>query len=413
MNFAAVNLGCKVNHVELEEFSAAALGHGFRLSTQTDADLILINTCTVTGEAERKTRKAVNRALAANDHATVLLTGCSVAINPDYYEALSPRVLVLGKPQVPTYLEELASTPAYAHEAAQAETGVSGTSPFRTRSGIRVQDGCDNACTYCIVHTARGHAVSLPREGILSQAITLLEGGTREIVLTGINLGSYHDERGGLAPLLEDLLALTDRYAYATRFRLSSIEPADIDDDLIALMAREAGRVCRHVHIPLQSGSSKVLAEMNRHYTAEDFANLVSRLRAAMPEISLSTDIIVGFPGETEADFAQTLALSRACAFSKIHVFPYSMRAGTPAAARIDQIPPQVKQARAKELRALSDELRAADYAARVGTAELVLAEGNGYGMTESYHHIPVPASIAAGELVPLVLPVIECFTEA
>ncbi|MBR2790983.1 MAG: MiaB/RimO family radical SAM methylthiotransferase, partial [Eggerthellaceae bacterium] len=264
------------------------------------------------------------------------------------------------------------------------------------------------SCTNCIVHTARGRAVSMPREDILRNAETLLRGGANEVVLTGINLGSFHDGKGGLASLLVDLLALADGLGSDARFRLSSIEPTDIDEDLIGLMARENGRICRHLHIPLQSGSSKVLSEMNRRYTAEEFRALVSRLREAMPALSLTTDIIVGFPGETDDDFQETLDLARTCAFSKIHVFPYSIRANTPAAVRKDQIAPAVKQERARRLREVSDELRAADFALRVGTNEAVLVEGKGSGMTESYHKVAVPRTAHIGELIQLPLTVLE-----
>ena len=405
MDFAAVNLGCKVNHVELEEFASQLIEQGARPVEASDADLIIINTCTVTGEAERKTRKAVNRALAANDHATVLLTGCSVAISPAYYRELSPRVKVVPKAEVSAYLAALNDTgPAYAHESLDSRA----SSLFRTRTGVKVQDGCDNDCTFCIVHTARGKAWSVPREEILRNAESLLIAGRREIVLTGINLGSFHDDRGGLASLLEDLLTLADRLRRQARYRISSIEPTDIDEVLIELMACEQGRICRHLHIPLQSGCTKVLSEMNRHYNAEEYAGLINRLRAAMPDISLTTDIIVGFPGETDAEFEETLAFARTCGFSKIHVFPYSMRANTPAAARKDQIAPEVKQDRAKRLRGLSDELRSADYALRIGTTEGVLIEERGFGMTESYHRIPVARTFVPGDLVVLPLPVLE-----
>ena len=405
MRFAAVNLGCKVNHVELEEFSAAALDLGHEPTAPEDADFILINTCTVTGEAERKTRKAVNRALAANDSAKVLLTGCSVAINPDAYRALDPRIEVLSKPEVAVYLEEHFPAAGSAHEAA-----VAGGTLFRTRSGVKIQDGCDNACTFCIVHTARGRSRSMPRERILSEVSALIDAGTREIVLTGINLGSWADAKGRLASLLEEMLRIAEAAGHASdvRFRLSSIEPTDIDEDVIALLAASDGRICRHLHIPLQSGSSEVLAAMDRRYDAPYFAELVARLRTAIPALSLTTDAIVGFPGETEAQFEETCALCRTAAFSKIHVFPYSRREGTPAAARPGQVLPEVKNDRARRLRTLSDELRAEDFARRVGSVEGVLVEGKGFGMTESYHKVPVPAGATTGEVVRLALGVVE-----
>ena len=401
MRFAAINLGCKVNHVELEDFSSHALDSGHELTDLANADFIVINTCTVTGEAERKTRKAVNRALAANYSAEVLLTGCSVAINPDAYRALSPRVIVLTKPEVIPFLDEHFPAVGSAHEDFAGQAGL-----FRTRTGVKIQDGCDNACTFCIVHTARGTSRSMTREDILRQVSALISAETHEIVLTGINLGSWSDGEGRLASLLTDMLRIADVQGHANdvRFRLSSIEPTDIDDDVIALLAESEGRICRHLHIPLQSGSSAVLADMDRHYDAESFFDLVHRLRTAVPELSLTTDVIVGFPGETEEQFEETCTLCKRAAFSKIHVFPYSMRTGTPAAERTDQIPPQIKQDRARRLRTLSDELRAADYVGRIGSIEGVLVEGNGFGMTESYHKVPVPVGSRTGDVVRLTL---------
>ena len=174
-----------------------------------------------------------------------------------------------------------------------------------------------------------------------------------------------------------------------------------MSDGLIKLMAASDGRICRHLHLPLQAGSTKVLREMHRPYTAEQFGALVEKLYAAMPQLSLSTDIICGFPGETDDEFAETLNLARACRFTKIHVFPYSPRRGTPAAARVDQVAPEVRSKRAARLRALADELREADRARRVGTVELALVEESGVAMTESYYELPAPSAPPAPPAVP------------
>lgn len=184
------------------------------------------------------------------------------------------------------------------------------------------------------------------------------------------------------------------------RFRVSSIEPRDVDDDLIELMAASNGRICRHLHLPLQSGSSKVLREMRRPYSAERFLGLVEKLYAAMPQLSLSTDVIVGFPGETEEDFLETCRVAEACRFSKMHIFRYSKRAGTPAAERDDQISPEVKAERAKRLEAIGERLRADDMRRRCGSRELALVESEGNATTESYHGIDAPAGSAVGDLV-------------
>ena len=453
MKFAVVNLGCKVNRVESDAVAAALVSRGGEASAPEEADLIVVNTCTVTAEADKKARKAVRRALRGNARAAVFVSGCAAALDPQAYRSMDPRVVVVGKAELLSAVEKWAeeaeggadaaaggeapqaadeeASPAAQHvPSAASSPGPSAATPapspaalaaplpvgegFRTRVGVKVQDGCDNACSYCIVHTARGRSTSVPAQDVVEECVSLARAGVKEIVLTGINLGSYCDgDRRDpaslrLVGLLERLLLATeDLHAEGEpplRFRISSIEPRDVGDDLIELLARADGRVCRHLHLPLQSGSDKVLREMARPYDIEDFEGLVGRLRGRVPEISLSTDLIVGFPGETDEDFCATLDAARICAFSKLHVFQYSRRKGTPAAARQDQVPPELKAARSRELRALGDELRALDYARRVGTVELALVEDDGFATTESYHEVPAPYGAPQGSLVGVLL---------
>ncbi len=422
MNFSIVNLGCKVNRVESDAFAAGLLARGCA-ETDGAADVVVVNTCTVTGEAEKKTRKAVRRALRDNPAAQVVVTGCAAAIDADTYRAMDPaRVHLAGKLEVDQLLDELVGP--LGHGVAPLAVGEG----FHTRVGVKVQDGCNNACTYCIVHVARGRATSRNADEVRAECVDLARAGVREIVLTGINLGSYRwaapgdaalDGEGSpasgpasrpaplrLPDLLRDLLVATaDIHGPEEppcRFRISSIEPRDVSDDLIAVMAAADGRICRHLHLPLQSGSTKVLREMHRPYTAEHFSALVGKLYAAMPQLALSTDVICGFPGETDEDFAETLALARTCRFAKIHVFPYSPRRGTPAAARDDQVAPEVRAARAAQLRELAAQLREADFARRRGTVELALVEESGVAMTESYYELPAPAPPASPAPNPL-----------
>ncbi len=409
MNFAVVNLGCKVNRVESDDAAARLAARGTE-TAEADADLIVVNTCTVTGEAEKKTRKAVRRALRANDRARVLVTGCAAAVDAAFYEALDPRVRVVGKARLAEEIEAWCDS-----EGVSAAPPLLPVGPgFRTRVGVKVQDGCDNACTYCIVHVARGRATSRAADDVVRECAEYARAGAGEIVLTGINLGSYCDgarrdpSATRLAGLLRRLLdATADLHApgaFPVRFRISSIEPRDVDDALVDLLAAADGRVCRHLHLPLQAGSSKVLREMARPYDADRFRALVERLYAAVPGLALSTDVIAGFPGETDAEFQETLELTRACRFAKIHAFPYSRRAGTPAAERPDQVPPAVKAARAAQLRALGDELRAAERARRAGTVELALVEEGGVAMSESYFELAAPADAPVGSLVRMTL---------
>lgn len=414
MKFAVVNLGCKVNRVESDGFVAALLARGGVVASEDEAELIVINTCTVTGEAEKKTRKAVRRALRVNPGAPVVVTGCAVVIDAAFYEGLDVRVQTLSKDKLLAAIEQGiwdgSGEPASKLTRNALRTGED----FRTRAAVKVQDGCDNACTYCIVHVARGRATSRLANEIVSECADYARAGVKEIVLTGINLGSYgkgargHTEGVRLPDLLRQLLAVTADMHKAgeppTRFRLSSIEPCDVTEDLVDLLATSQGRLCRHVHLPLQSGSTKVLREMARPYDADRYRALVNHLYEKVPSLSLSTDIIVGFPGETEGEFNDTLALAKACRFAKIHVFPYSQRAGTPAAARSDQVVPKIRALRATQLRVVGDELRASEFAQRIGIRELGIVERGGFALTESYYEVPAPTGACVGSLVPLEL---------
>lgn len=410
MKYAVVNLGCKVNRVESDAFASSLDAHGAKSCDAADADLIVVNTCTVTGEAEKKTRKAVRGALRANDRATVVVTGCAAAIDKDTFRVMDPRVRVMGKAELASSID----AGAWGLDVAAHGPALPIGEGYRTRVGVKVQDGCNNACTYCVVHVARGKATSVDPREVVRQCRALASAGVKEIVLTGINLGSYRwrDEETGEATGLADLLwMLLEETAdlhkegeYPVRFRVSSVEPRDVHVDLIEVLATAGGRVCRHLHLPLQSGNSKVLREMHRPYSSEHFEAIVANLYERVPELSLSTDIICGFPGETEGEFEDTLRVARTCRFSKIHVFPYSKREGTPAAARIDQVPPGVKADRAQRLRDLGDLLRDNEREARKGTRELAVVEEEGVALTESYFEVPAPKNAKAGEMIEVTL---------
>ena len=394
VGFHVVNLGCKVNRVESDNVAAALLAKGALAVDLADADLIVINTCTVTGEAEKKTRKAVRHALKVNDHARVVVTGCAIAINPDVYAQMSDRVCIVPKGQVTQALSE----------ACEHISVLRVGTDFPTRVGIKIQDGCNNACTYCIVHVARGRAVSQDPALIIDEVKKYERAGVKEMVLTGINLGSYRYKTDEGVMRLADLLKVLLNVTNDVRFRVSSIEPRDVDDDFIELLSQADGRICRHLHLPLQSGSSRVLKQMARPYDAQRFRELIDKLYKAVPSLALSTDIIVGFPGETDEDFEQTCDMARYGRFSKIHIFRYSQREGTPAAARLDQVSPEIKAARAKKLEELERELCQADLLRRKNTTELALVESNGVGTTESYHSVDVGKNARIGSLVECVL---------
>lgn len=385
MNKIAIyNLGCKVNRVESDSIAASYRARGSEIVSLKEADLIVVNTCTVTAQAEKKTRKAIRGILRDNTHARVLVTGCAATINPRFYASLDARISVVDKVDL---IDD-----AYTYERVG--------DAFPTRVGVKVQDGCNHACTYCIVHIARGKAWSRPLSEIVHEVDHLIKQGAKEIVLTGIDLGSYHTDDASLPILLEELL----RRDSTVRYRLSSIEPRSLSDKLLDLLGRSEGRVCRHLHIPLQSGSTRVLKEMNRPYDAAYYAALCEKAYDKVEGLALTTDIIVGFPGESDHDFEQTQEISKYARFSKIHVFPYSIRQGTPAAERRDQIDPSIKTKRAQILGELAQHLRDTEARKRVGSTELVLVEQDGQAMSESYYRVALSQEYPAGSLIPLTL---------
>ncbi len=390
MKYSVLNLGCKVNRVESDHFERMFHSRALVPSDPGDADIIIVNTCTVTGDAEKKARKLARSAVRANDRAHIIITGCASAIAPDVFEAMSERITVVSKHDIDAYLEGLFPIPCMNSangdvlSATEDETSPEGGyMPSRSRVGVKIQDGCDNECSYCIVCKARGASYSIGHD-------------------TGIDLGAYNDDGYSLDALLRmalDATASPDD-GCPPRFRISSIEPTSITDGLISLIKESKGRICRHLHIPLQSGSDKVLTEMCRHYSVAEYVSLIAKLKREIPEISITTDIIVGFPGETESDFEATLDLAKKCAFSNIHVFPYSPRALTVAAERQDQIAPDVKSSRARKLRALASRLRDEDAISREGTTELFCVQEDGNMMSESYYEHRAPAGVAEGALL-------------
>lgn len=386
---AVVNLGCRVNRVEADSMEADLESHGAVLTEPSDARVIVVNTCAVTGMAEKKTRKMVRRMHDLPHAPDVLVAGCASNLSPEVYAALGERVIVLeDKSDVASRaLDLIGGIPTIEHPSSGGSTLTSSTSYHgRSRLGVMIQDGCDNRCTYCVVWKARGPARSMDAGAVIKDVVNAFDSGIPEIVLTGIDLGNFsgtfEGERIDLAALMKRILAMTDR----GRLRLSSIEPPSITDELIELMALEPDRICPHLHLPLQSGSDTILAAMGRRYDTADFLNLVIRLRQAVPSIALTTDIIVGFPGEKEVDHESTLRISKDAAFSRIHVFKFSPREATPAAEMNDQVTQRIVDQRAAELRELSDRLLRTDAERRVGTTEFVVMEADDRGTTGSYH---------------------------
>ena len=345
MRIHVSSLGCKLNQNEMDTLAdrLARAGHQI-VATAEEADLCVFNTCAVTHIAARKSRQALRRLHRENPSARLVVTGCYAELAADDLRTLPGVEQVVGN----RGKESLA---AQIGPAAPPTRPVPHSPPrHRTRALVKIQDGCDNACTYCIIHVARGPQRSRPAAQILAEIRERLAAGHQEIVLTGVHIGGYGHDRDGetgmnLWQLVARILAETD----VPRLRLSSIEPWDLPPEALALW--QDPRLCPHLHLPLQSGCDATLRRMNRHYTTSRFADLVAAARAAIPDLAVTTDLIVGFPGETEAEFAASLAFVREMGFARVHVFPYSQRAGTPAAEMPDQVAPPVKAERARAMR--------------------------------------------------------------
>ena len=427
---ALVNLGCRVNRVELDLMASELERAGARLSGEREADAIVVNTCAVTGEAEAKARKAVRRAASQPGGPLVVATGCVASLFADELAALAPNVVVeRDKARVAgLVIERLGLASPSAGDAVApsmpqgtesgpeaGDCGRSGmlegcaaatpTPTGRTRPGIKVQDGCDNRCTYCIVWKARGKARSVAADEVLLAVRQAQGRGAREVVLTGINLGCYRaagpDGRElGLPGLLDLLLERTD----VERIRLSSIEPPDVTPELCATMAAAGERVAPFLHVCLQSGCDETLRRMARVYRTDLFRRVVETAREQVPGIALGTDLIVGFPGETDAEFERSLAFCREMRFAKMHVFRYSRRPGTPAATMPDQVDPHVMAERGARARALADELRLAEARRLVGEKDLVVVQYPGRGVTGGLFDVTLDPSVPVDSLVPVRL---------
>ena len=396
-------LGCKVNRVESDTVAADLLGRGAELADISDANVVVINTCTVTGEADAKARKAIRQALKAPCAPIVVVTGCLAVLDADALQSLGDRVVVeADKARLSARVADLLGLDEGPHSHVHHATRTG--EHFRTRAMLKVEDGCDNFCTYCIVPYARGVPRGVPLDVAVEEAASLVGAGAREIVLTGINIGRYRDPQtsADLATLVEAVAATG-----IERLRLSSIEPPDLTARLLGVMASTSA-ACEHLHVPLQSGSDSVLARMGRTYTVSDYAGWIEEARSAIPGLAVTTDVIAGFPEETADEHADTLAFIERSGFSKLHVFRYSARPGTPAAA-MGQVAPEERARRARELRDLGEKLRERFVAQRLGRDVEVLVESTDaagcVGTTRDYLRVRVDAPGATpGETATQVL---------
>jgi threonylcarbamoyladenosine tRNA methylthiotransferase MtaB len=367
MKLKTLTLGCKVNQYETEWVRQSLHTAGYLDAGEDEqADLCIVNTCTVTHEGDAKSRQVIRRLARENPSARIVVTGCYATRAPKEVAAL-PQVaeVVTDKRELPDLLGRFG--------VVDVPTGIS-TYAHRTRAYVKVQDGCLLRCSYCIIPHVRPNVSSRPVPEIVDEVKRLTDNGFREVILTGIHLGHYGVESNWNKPkeawtrlshLLEALVKLSGQF----RIRLSSIEATEVTRELIGVMADYPDRICPHLHLCLQSGSDRILRAMRRRWSSKMYLSRCELVREKLDNPAITTDVIVGFPGETEDDFAATLNACREAGFCKIHAFPFSARRGTPAATMTDQIQPEVKKARCIQVAGVDRELQANYYRSLVGRA--------------------------------------------
>ncbi len=386
------SLGCRLNESEIEAMASQFDGAGWRIVTEPDqADVCVVNTCTVTNEAGRKSRQRVRRLHRLNPDAAIVVTGCHATLFPQEMAELEGVSRLVPNAHKEGWVADLVGGATSAGRPGPALLG-------RTRPFVKVQDGCDNHCTFCIIQVARGAGRSRPGDEVLAEVGRLVQAGYQEVVLTGVNLGSYGRDRGeadGLSHLVRRLLAET----CLPRLRLSSLEPWDLSPDFFDLWELGAGRLCRQLHLPLQSGCDATLRRMGRRITRAQFADLVALARQRVPGLAVTTDVMVGFPGESQAEFERSYRFVQDMAFARIHVFGYSPRPGTAATRLPEPVPAPVKADRSRRLRQLAQD-HARNFQRRfVGQVWPVLwhgppRAGTWRGLTDNY--LPVETHSAA-----------------
>jgi threonylcarbamoyladenosine tRNA methylthiotransferase MtaB len=404
-SFAVKFLGCKVSQADAMLARQALLSAGHEEVAEEEAELHVINTCCITSEAESKSRHSVRRSLRAANR--VLVGGCAVNLNAVQFEEIDPRVSAFvgtADHVAQAMADGVGACADLEHDLLVRERRgpEPGSASARTRGFVKVQDGCDCWCAYCIIPTVRGAARSRPSGAILDEVRRRVAQGQPEMVMTGISVGDYRDPERGLE--LGELMVEVARVEGVQRVRLSSVEVIHVKDSLLEALASEP-KICPHLHIPMQSGDDEVLRAMGRSYTAGQYLEHVASVRASVPEVNITTDVIVGFPTESEAAFERTLGVIDSADISRVHAFSYSPRPGTRAAELGDRVPPQEKKRRSQTLRGRSEVRSRHHRAGKLGRTESVLidktAEAQCSGYTPDYTRCYIPAGAGArGDVV-------------
>lgn len=416
---AFYTLGCKVNQADTASMENLFLRSGHQLvSFDGEADVYIINTCVVTNTGQRKSRQTIHRAIRKNPNALIVVTGCYPQTAAEEVKAIAGVDMIIGnqdRAQIVQLVEErLAHRQTDTLDAVHKLTAstafeemAAGDITDKTRAFLKIQEGCNQFCTYCIIPYARGPLRSRSLESIRTETQRLISAGFKEIVLIGIHLGCYGKENPD-GPTLYDAVKTVLDVPGVQRLRLGSLESVEVEPRLLTLMQEDA-RFCRHLHLPLQSGCDKVLQAMHRPYTTAKFKTLLADIKTRVPDIAITTDVIVGFPGETEADFETTCKFAESCGFSKMHIFPFSARKGTPAEKFAGAVTEAVKKERADILGRIDETMHKTFLQAMVGQNAEVLFEqpaGEDYfeGLTGNYQRVFVKSGgrNLGGEILPV-----------
>lgn len=416
---AFYTLGCKVNQADTASMENLFLRSGHQLvSFDGEADVYIINTCVVTNTGQRKSRQTIHRAIRKNPNALIVVTGCYPQTAAEEVKAIAGVDMIIGnqdRAQIVQLVEErLAHRQTDTLDAVHKLTAstafeemAAGDITDKTRAFLKIQEGCNQFCTYCIIPYARGPLRSRSLESIRTETQRLISAGFKEIVLIGIHLGCYGKENHD-GPTLYDAVKTVLDVPGVQRLRLGSLESVEVEPRLLTLMQEDA-RFCRHLHLPLQSGCDKTLQAMHRPYTTAKFKTLLADIKTRVPDIAITTDVIVGFPGETEADFETTCKFAESCGFSKMHIFPFSARKGTPAEKFAGAVAEAVKKERADILGRIDETMHKAFLQAMVGqTAEVLFEQpaGEDYfeGLTGNYQRVFVKCGgrNLGGEILPV-----------
>lgn len=405
-------LGCKVNQYESQAMTEQLLNKGYELCEGKEkADVIVVNSCTVTNEADRKTRQAVRRFKKNNPDSVVVLTGCVPQAYPEKARELIEADIVLGNKSnhlLASSLDEFFTSGCRVFGVSEHKKGdpfcVQTISRFeeRTRASVKIQDGCNRFCSYCAIPYARGRVRSKPLDVIKEEIRTLAENGYREVVLVGINLSSYGSDIGATFP---EAVKVADSTEGILRVRLGSLEPDHLTDEVISELAK-CKKLCPQFHISLQSGCDSTLRAMNRHYSTEEYRRIANKLRESFADCTLTTDIMVGFAGESEEDFLESVAFAEEIAFEKVHVFPYSIRKGTRAEKLDGHLDKSVKEERSRIMIERTEKIRREFLKKQIGkTVEVLFETSDSDGFITGYttNYTPVKARLSedfCGKLV-------------